>query len=278
MFQTTSPPIIPRALKILLLVNVGLYVADYISQGFFTNLLALSTQHILSSVQIWRVISYVFIHDLNSIIHILFNMLMLWMFGMPVMAELGARKFLWLYFLAGGFAGSCSLLFDVVMGHPNVYIGSSGAVFAICVAFARFFPRQKIFLFFLFPVQAVWAVLIFIGIDLLLITSNDGIAHVTHLGGALFAFLFFRYENLAVQYWRTWKNRKFVKLSKEAEKASKSTEQTIADIDPILEKISRKGMSSLTDQEKKTLESASKAKKHQRKKIIKFEEYRREKP
>ena len=132
-------------------------------------------------------------------------------------------------------------------------------------------------LFFLFPVQAKWAVLIFIGIDLLLITSNDGIAHITHLGGAVFALVYFRYENALELYWEKWKGRKEASLRKEARDASNRAQQAIKNIDSILAKISREGVDSLTDEEKKALDEASEAKRRQKSKILRMEDYKRPK-
>ena len=90
----------------------------------------------------WQILSYGFLH--GSVAHLVFNMLMLWMFGVPVAREMGEGGFLRLYLLAGVFAGLCSLGFYGATGNPAVVVGASGAVYGLLVAFARFFPEQQL--------------------------------------------------------------------------------------------------------------------------------------
>jgi membrane associated rhomboid family serine protease len=278
MFRTLSPPGMSKTLKILLASNVAIFLADTLTQGgIFTTLFCLHTPSVLSDFQVWRLGTYMFIHSINSVWHILINMLILWMFGISVVAVMGEKKFLSLYLSAGFFAGICSLVFDLITGNQNPYVGASGAIFAICVAFARYFPTREILLFFLFPVQAKWAVLIFIGIDLLLITSNDGVAHIAHLGGAVYALLYFRYEDALLQYLDKWKRRKELSMKKQAGKASSQAKRAMKDIDSILAKISREGIDSLTKEEKEALDQASETKRRQKEKIIRMEDFRRPK-
>ncbi|MBF0432440.1 MAG: rhomboid family intramembrane serine protease [Fibrobacteria bacterium] len=275
MFQSYAPQQIPKTLKVLLIINVAVYVLDFISKGTFTDFLGLQTGMVMEQGQIWRLVTYMFLHDLNSIMHILFNMLMLWMFGVAVIPTMGEKKFLGLYLSSGTFAGLCAIVFDLVMGRYLMYVGASGAVFAITVAFAWYFPRQVIMLFFLFPVQAKWAAAIFIGINILLVTSSDGIAHIVHLGGAFYALGYLRYESSLFVFWDRFKNRKKFALKNKISKATKDAYEQLEDIDSILEKISKSGIESLTRSEKKALEKASQAQKEKKSNIIKMEDYRR---
>ena len=182
---------LPRVLKILLLTTVGIFLVDYLTKGqFFYQWLVLVPDAVLVKFQLWRLITYMFVHDYSPpILHILFTMLMLWMFGAPLIPVFGERKFLIFYLSAGFFAGLCSMIFYGVTHNPTVIVGASGGLFALLFAFARLFPTQEFLMFFVFPVQARYAVLIIGAIELLLITSNDRIAHIAHLGGGSFCLV-----------------------------------------------------------------------------------------
>lgn len=269
----------PRVIKILLMVTVGIFLIDYFTKGFlFYRWFALDPQAVTGSGQIWRLVSYMFVHDTAPpFLHMLFNMLMLWMFGAPLVASFGERRFLIFYLTSGLFAGVCSMIFYGVTNNPTVVIGASGGLFALMFAFARLFPTQEFLMFFLFPVQARYAVLIIGAIELLLITSNDRIAHIAHLGGALYAWLWFRFEDRVGDYIVTVKRRKDIGMVKEVRKAEKEVQTAMVDIDPILKKISEKGIQSLSPEEKSLLEKASEVKRKQRSKVIRLEDWRQKK-
>ncbi len=266
----------PRPIRNLLILNIGIFLIDYLTHGeYLYNWLALDPMLVTHGhYQYWRIFTYMFVHDHGNIMHILFNMLTLWMFGTPVAQEMGENRFWRFYLLSGLFAGLCSLLFYALTGNNSVVIGASGAIFALMVAFARFFPASQILLFFFFPVSAKYAVLIIGAIELLLITSNDHIAHIAHLGGALFALAYLPWEARSgglldgFNHWQT--RRRWEKARRESEKM----QAVMEDIDPILQKISRSGMQSLTREEKEKLDRVSALKRSQRDNILPFEDHR----
>jgi membrane associated rhomboid family serine protease len=253
----------PFSVRVLLMVNVGFFLVDFITRGaFLSSWLALDPSAVTREFQFWRLATYMFVHDHGSVMHIVFNMLMLWMFGAPVAREMGERSFLILYVAAGVFAGLCSMAFYGFTGNPAVIVGASGAIFALLVAFARFFPDQQLLMFFIFPVPVRYAVLIIGAIELLLITSNDRIAHAAHLGGALFAWIYLRFwaagpnTSLMAQ----WKHRQVKKRWMEAQREGEQLREAMEDIDPILQKIGREGIHSLTREEKRKLDRVSEMK------------------
>src|SRR3954471_19855094 len=203
---------LPRALRILLIANVALFLVDKFTDGqYIRQWLALDPVLTLHNWELWRLATYLFVHDLNApYFHILINMLLLWMFGTPLVEAMGERKFWWFYLTTGIFSGLCSLIYYTVTKSDTTVIGASGAIFGLMFAFAKFFPTQQFLIFFLFPVQARYAVLIFGAIELLSIMSNGEIAHITHLGGALFAFLYFKFEDRGVEVYSRLKSRKAV--------------------------------------------------------------------
>jgi membrane associated rhomboid family serine protease len=267
---------LPRLLKILIFINVGVFLVDYLTHGaYLYRWLAMDPGEVTHHFQWWRLVTYMFVHDTSPpFLHILFNMLMLFMFGAPLVPVFGERRFLIFYLSSGFFAGLCSLVFYAVTHNPTVVIGASGALFALLFAFARLFPTQEFLMFFLFPVQARYAVLIIGGIELLLITSNDRIAHIAHLGGALFGWMWFRLEDQAVSYWEQWKSRKPRSFQKAVQQSNSEVKSVMIDIDPILKKISERGIGSLTHDEKIILEKASEVKRKQRSKVVRLEDWR----
>lgn len=250
----------PATIRTLILINVAVFLVDFVTGGrILFPLLALNPWSVTHDFEIWRVFTYMFVHDFRGIIHILFNMLMLWMFGVPVAREMGEKGFLRLYLLAGVFAGLCSLVFYGASGNPATVVGASGAVYALLVAFARFYPDQQLLMFFLFPVPVKYAVLIMAGISVLLINSGDGIAHIAHLGGAVFAWLYLRWfwspsgGGLLAQ----WKQRRNRSRWEKAMRDGERLRQAMDEIDPILHKISTQGLDSLTRAERKRLDEVS---------------------
>jgi len=268
---------LPRALRILLIANVALFLADKFTGGqYIRQWLALDPVLTLHNWELWRLATYLFVHDLNPpYFHILINMLLLWMFGTPLVEAMGERKFWWFYLSTGVFSGLCSLVFYTVTNNPTTVIGASGAIFGLMFAFAKFFPTQQFLIFFLFPVQARYAVLIFGAVELISITSNDRIAHMAHLGGALYAWLYFTFENRGAMALTRWKNRKTERAQRAVRQSEEEVGQLMVDIDPILKKISLTGMGSLSKEEKDLLEKASELKRKQKGKVISLDEYRK---
>lgn len=138
---------------------------------------------------LWQLVTYMFLHSTSTILHILFNMLFLWLFGTEVERAWGTRAFLRYYFICGiGGALTTSLLF-----WNSTTIGASGAVFGVMLAYGMLFPNRQILFWFLFPMRAVTFVLLSVGIELYaLLSLEDGVAHIAHLGGMLFGYLYLK--------------------------------------------------------------------------------------
>jgi membrane associated rhomboid family serine protease len=138
----------------------------------------------------WQVLSYAFLH--GNMMHLLFNMYGLWMFGRELEALLGRREFYQLYFASVLAAGLMQLLVTTATGGMYPTVGASGGVFGLLLAYAMFFPNRRILL--LFPPVAMRArtfVFIYAGIELFLGVSGTqaGVAHFAHLGGMIGAYL-----------------------------------------------------------------------------------------
>jgi membrane associated rhomboid family serine protease len=172
----------------LIAANVAAYALMYVSPGLF-GLLEFQPSHFLERP--WTIITYMFLHDPRSITHILFNMLGLYFFGPRVEIELGERRFLTLYFLSG-IAGA---LLSLVFSPHSAIVGASGAIFGVFLAFAYHWPRERIYVWGVLPIEARWMV---VGMTALSLFGGfggggDGIAHFAHLGGYLGAFGYLKY-------------------------------------------------------------------------------------
>jgi len=156
--------------------------------------------------RIWTFVTYMFVH--GSISHILFNMLGLFIFGTQVERQMGSREFLLFYFVTGALAGVFSFIVYYITGVYVSLIGASGAIFAVELAFAVFFPNTRLYIWGILPMRAAVMVLVFTGIELFssIFRSGSGIAHLTHLAGFAFAWMYFlaRYK---VNPWKRLMNR-----------------------------------------------------------------------
>jgi membrane associated rhomboid family serine protease len=175
----------------LIVVNVVVFLAMYLSRGVIVRYLALTPVLVVQNREWWQVITYMFLHA--GFWHIGFNMLALYMFGVPLERHLGSGEFLLFYFVAGIGAGLATLVVNWYTGLGYVpVVGASGAIFGVLLAFATYFPDTRILLFFFIPMRAPTAVLVFAGIELVFLLTNtrNGVAHLTHLAGLAFAWLY----------------------------------------------------------------------------------------
>lgn len=237
------------AVRGILIVTAAAFFLQSILGAPMERLCGLVPGLAVSRLFLWQFTTYLFLHA--GVVHLLFNMFMLWMFGRDVETALGSRRFVFFYLLCGAGAGLCACLF---YGPSTVIMGASGAIFAVMVAFAMLFPDRLVTLlvFFVLPVtmKARYLVMIFAGIEILFIVGNvegDFVAHAAHLGGALFGYAYIRYM-------RGRRPR--------ARHAGDDGDETHEQIDRILERISRHGMSGLTEGEKELLRKASEKLRH----------------
>jgi membrane associated rhomboid family serine protease len=132
----------------------------------------------------WTLVTYMFLHA--GIGHVFFNMLGLFFFGPRLEDRLGGRSFLWLYFLSG--IGGAVASFIFARQYPVV--GASAAVFGVLMGFALYWPRERIYLWMILPVEA-WllaVLLVFASLWMGVAGTSSGTAHFAHLGGIAFGF------------------------------------------------------------------------------------------
>ena len=143
----------------------------------------------------WQFLTAAFCHA--NLMHFAFNMYLLWMFGTRVEEHLGTKQFTWFYLACAIFANVAwfawgFLAMSPVARAPLGLLGASGAIFGVLYAFGYLFPNDTIYLFFVIPIKAKWAVL---GAGILelwmsLTTKGSTIAHGVHLMGLVVAIFF----------------------------------------------------------------------------------------
>jgi membrane associated rhomboid family serine protease len=208
--------------------------------------------------QAWRVFTYMFLHA--NLLHLFFNMWSLWVFGQPVAMQMGERRFLGLYLFSGAVAGLFSGLFYLLGGSGHMaVVGASGALYGVMLAFARLYPDVPIYLFLVVPVPARIAVWILGAIALLSgLDGGGGVAHLTHLFGILGGWMWLKFDDPVVGFLdgiRRWRETRSTR--KAVDELVAGEEFFDSRVDPILRKISKHGMGSLTRQERSILERAS---------------------
>jgi membrane associated rhomboid family serine protease len=236
--------------------------------GNLTRLLWLDPDAVLHG-QVWRLLTYAFLHDPSQIMHILFNMLFLWWFGSDMEDMLGPKEFLAFYLVAALCGGVVFTVSGLISGHAGVCLGASGAVTAVLVLCACHYPHRVILLFFILPVP-IWLFVIFeVAQDAYTLLRNIStpVAVGVHLAGAAFGFAYFkrhwRLMNLqsSWQNWRRQRQRPRLRVFKEETPVEPATldvdEQLEAKLDAVLDKVARHGREGLSEEEKAILLRAS---------------------
>ncbi|MEI2759928.1 MAG: rhomboid family intramembrane serine protease [Bacteroidia bacterium] len=267
---------------IYLFVNLGDVVLrlfnfpDGTVSGFLTDWLAVPSSVKSLIYRPWTLITYSFYHE--NFLHILFNMLWLFFMGRLFTEYLGEKKILPLY-LVGGLCGSLLFisfynLFPLFSREVDIAValGASASVLAITVAIATLLPDYEVALFLpQWRVKLKYIAIALFVIDLLSITGNNAGGNIAHIGGAIFGFIYIKQlkkgRDLTGGLQRlidriTQKKKPSIKVVFRKDASDESYHNKKANnqetIDKILDKISRSGYASLTNEEKELLFKASK--------------------
>ena len=279
----------PPVIKTLLIANTGVFLLEMFFGAFHFGDIGFSEifDRLFGLMPLghgfypWQLITYQFVHA--NFWHLFFNMVFgLWMFGMEVEHVWGSKKFI-IYYLSCGVAAGLSQLilspiFEPALG-PTV--GASGAIYGVMIAFAAIFPDRYIFLYFLIPVKVKYFVIILIVFSVMSVGGQGNVANLAHLGGAVGGYLYILYDRRKLTQGRN--SRTFQssmssgQWSPPTSSAGDVVDAKIFDInttkfpelkekpvdlqkriDEILDKISRSGYQSLSEEEKKILFEASK--------------------
>jgi membrane associated rhomboid family serine protease len=226
-------------------------------------------------VRPWTIISYMFYHW--EFFHLFFNLLLLYWMGKIFQAYLGEKKLISTYIIGG----ICGAVFYIVA--YNIFplfsnsmqvsfaLGASASVLAITIAAATLLPDFPVRLLLIGEVKLKWLALVIVISDLISISGTNAGGHLAHLGGAFYGFIYIRqlrsgndlaawFDRLIGYFSREKKTRMKVEYRKSSSDAdynyTKHSRQERLDI--ILDKISKSGYGSLSQEEKDELFKASK--------------------
>jgi membrane associated rhomboid family serine protease len=194
MHYSFGPGPITPAVKWLIIANAVLFLATLIYQPII-EFLGLSPQHVIERQWLWQVVTYMFLH--GSPVHILFNLLGVWMFGVELERLWGTRQFVKYYAITGVGAGLTVLtvaLLPTVWGaqtYNGITIGASGALYGLLVAFAFYWPDRPLLMFLLFPIPAKYFVMI-VGAMAFLSAPHSRVSEAAHLGGLVIGYAYLR--------------------------------------------------------------------------------------
>jgi len=176
---------------VLIAVNILVFLFGYVDRQNRLIYLALIPSYVVQAGAWWQLVTYMFVHV--GWAHIFFNMLALFMFGTQLEHRMGGRDFLLFYFVCGIGAGLVTMLINNAAGMGGTpVVGASGAVYGLLLAFAAFFPDARLYIFGILPMRAPVAVAAFAGIEIVLQLTNlqSGVAHIAHLTGLAFAYVY----------------------------------------------------------------------------------------
>lgn len=248
---------LPPTVKALLIINLVVFLLQQVAGRMMTYYFGLIPALFWKGF-IWQPVTYMFMH--GGFGHIFFNMFALWMFGRTLEEIWGSKKFLIYYMICGVGAGLLSAA--ISPGSPIPTVGASGAVYGLLMAFGLLFPNQMIFIYFLFPIKAKFFVIGMIVVEFLLsFNPASPVAHIAHLGGMIFGFVYLKWPQWnrkiarATQERRSRESLKVVYQQREVHKREIKALQ--AEVDELLDKINREGLESLSASDKQRLKEAS---------------------
>ena len=187
----------------LIAANVVVFVMQALIPGF-TEAFALTPDSAIAGLQVWQFFTYMFLH--GSLMHITFNMFVLFMFGTVIEHSLGERKYIFLYLVSG--IGAALLHVGLTGLSDVMMLGASGAVFGVLTAYGFMFPKNIIFVFPGIPVPAIFAVVGFAALELFsgIFGLEPGIANFGHLGGIVTGVILMYYWKSRMRSSRKWRD------------------------------------------------------------------------
>lgn len=182
----------------MLVVNLGFFFSGLPTGGVAVltrEWLGVPYDWALLAQKPWTLATYMFVHDLGGILHILFNMLWMYWIG-RILLSMQPAKHIWNLYILGGLAGA---VFYLAMNSiPTIsqpaygMIGASAAVTAIIVATATLLPDFKLHLLFIGPVALKWIAIVMVALDVLFLPAGNTGGRLAHLGGALLGYAYIR--------------------------------------------------------------------------------------
>ena len=241
--------------------------------GAFYKVGSLTVEDGFQRLEVWRLVTFQFLHSPASIWHLGMNMFGLWIFGPMVEQYLGGKKYLAFYLVCGLAGGMLFVILNLLGAYTPINIlsdgfktplvGASAGVFGIIVACAHIAPNQTVQLLFPpIPMKLKIFAYGYVALSLvqLLGGSNNAGGEAAHMGGAIAGFYFIRNSHHLLDFFDIFGDSRSKSKKSNPFKAPKPKRgvPTAEEIDRILAKVNSSGIHSLTDKEKQTLNKASK--------------------
>ncbi|MCB0348460.1 MAG: rhomboid family intramembrane serine protease [Bdellovibrionales bacterium] len=212
-YSIAQPPFTPMVKK-LIIVNAVVWIGiQLILEGFIlpevqmVSFFGLVPYAFLTKFHFWQVFTYMFLHSLD-ILHIAFNMLLLWFIGSELELKWGSKTFLFYYLFCGIGAG---LIY--VFGYAMLFIfgyqlemafvpvvGASGAIFGLLLAYGVIFGDRTMYFLMIFPMKAkVFVIIIGVVELLMMLKGGSGVANLAHIGGIISGVIFLWFWTLKRQ-------------------------------------------------------------------------------
>ncbi len=288
-FLTNAP-----VCQAIILINVAVFLverANLFPSDVFRGLEA-SSEAIFRQGHVWQLLTATFLHA--GFYHLLFNMYFFWVFGHELEEIYGPKDFLGLYLSAAVLSTMAWAIWDAAAPTHHTMVGASGAIFAVTVLYALFYPRRELLFMFVIPVEVWLLVSLLVAFDLYQIVAEveTRTAVVAHVAGAGYGYLFKRFDlrlsRLPFGKARrpklrivsadpprekpaprtasgpTWSPNSASASKPAATTAVLPEEQLDARLDEILAKIAREGRSGLTEEENRILQEASRRARNRR--------------
>ncbi len=275
---------VPPVTRGIIVVNVVVFLLQQVSRDQAFTLLdwfAASVDGTFHHMRLWQLLTATFLH--GGLYHILGNMYFLWIVGREMESIHGSRDFLAFYLSAAVLSTLAWLLIQDYNGNPAPMIGASGAVFAVVTLYTLYYPTREMLFMFWIPMP-MWMVLAICLIFPYVPGFSSGrIAVEAHLAGAVYGWLYKQFDLRLSRLLAAGRFRPRLRVvspdresprprpsatawttsSPAAETAAKPSvavateEQLNARVDDILAKIAREGRGSLTEEEQRILQEAS---------------------
>ncbi len=248
-----GPGAISPVIKYLIIINSVVLLGQLYGSNTITALFGLNPYLFYKDFPnyLFQPLTYMFLH--GGFMHLIMNMLFLWMFGTEIEFQWGSRSFLKYYIYCGLGGAVFSLIFNY--SSAATIVGASGAIYGVLAAYWLMFPERYLLAFFIIPMKVRYAIPFFAA--LMFLVSGPHVANLAHLGGAVtgLAYLKLDWRLTAVPQWI--KSLRFRRKSAKLEKRRQKAEDIMKRVDAILDKINEVGIENISREDRKFLESAS---------------------
>lgn len=246
-----------KLIIVVSIISVIVMLMKFADAGFYKTIieqLALFSNFKIFNYRIWQFVSYSFLHA--DVMHLLFNMLMLYLFSMLFFTFFNNKQFLKAYFLGGIAAGFFYFLVANIIGLQSYVVGASGAVMAVFFTVVGYKPDMRVNVI-ITTIPIYYIALLSLGLDLFQLFFDNAGGHLAHIGGSIFGFCYGKYlGGFSVSSLKKPKvktNLRTVHNKINQTKNNSADNSVQKQIDVILDKISKSGYDSLTKEEKEFL-------------------------